>query len=144
VPLVPNGSTDGGRASSPLNEAHRGVNMIFIVTKYAVTALVVVIASEIAKRSDKIGALIVSLPLVTVMVMVWLYLENQGTQKVANHAYYTFWYVLPTLPMFLLVPYLLGRGLNFWLALLSGLVLTAVLFVALATISRQFGLDLEP
>jgi uncharacterized membrane protein (GlpM family) len=117
--------------------------MLFIVSKYAITALLVVIVSEVAKRSDKIGALIASLPLVTVMVMVWLYVENQGIEKVANHAYYTFWYVLPTLPMFLLMPFLLLKGLNFWLALAASVLATVVSFFVVVYIARHFGVDLE-
>jgi hypothetical protein len=74
--------------------------MLLIVTKCAVTALIVVLVSEIAKRSDKLGALIASLPLVTVMVMIWLYLEDQGAEKVARHAYYAFWYAVLRCPCF--------------------------------------------
>jgi hypothetical protein len=74
--------------------------MAFLILKYAVTALVIVVVSEVAKRSDRAGALIASLPLVTVMAMIWLYVEKQPDAKIANHAYYTFWYVLPTMPMF--------------------------------------------
>lgn len=118
--------------------------MLLIVTKYAVTSLVIVLVSELAKRSDKIGALIASLPLVTVMVMIWLYLENQGTGKVARHAYYTFWYVLPTLPMFLVTPALLNRGWNFWIALGCGLGVTAVCFLTTAVIAKQFNITLMP
>ena len=84
--------------------------MYLLITKYAVTAFVIVLVSEIAKRSDRLGALIASLPLVTVMVMIWLHIENQGTEKIANHAWYTFWYVLPTLPMFLLKRFARGRA----------------------------------
>src|SRR3954467_13886252 len=98
--------------------------MIFVVMKYAVTALIIVAVSEIAKRSDRVGALISSLPLVTVLVMIWLHLERQGTAKISNHAYYTFWYVLPTMPMFLLMPWMLTRGIGFWTSLLAGCSLT--------------------
>ena len=73
--------------------------------KYAITALMVVLVSEFAKRSDKLGGFIAALPLVTILTLVWLYLEHQSTEKIANHAYYTFWYVIPTLPMFLIFPY---------------------------------------
>ena len=118
--------------------------MLLIVTKYAVTSLVIVFVSELAKRSDKFGALIASLPLVTVMVMIWLYLENQGTDKVARHAYYTFWYVLPTLPMFLLMPVLLYRGVNFWLALGIGFAVTMLAFAGSAIVAKQFGVELLP
>jgi hypothetical protein len=84
--------TETRRSVEPTEDS-RGAQMLLIVTKYAVTAFVVVLVSELAKRSDKIGALVASLPMVTVLVMIWLYMENQGTEKVARHAYYTFWYV---------------------------------------------------
>ena len=88
--------------------------MTLLITKYAVTAFVIVLVSELAKRSDRLGALISSLPFVTIMVMVWLHLEKQGTEKLASHAFYTFWYVIPTIPMFLLLPWLLHKGTGFW------------------------------
>ncbi|HNT28504.1 MAG TPA: DUF3147 family protein [bacterium] len=118
--------------------------MMLLVVKYAATALVVVVVSEFAKRSDKLGALIASLPLVTIMVMFWLYAEKQGTEKVANHAYYTFWYVIPTLPMFLLMPWLLRRGTGFWAALGLSVLLTAACFVLTAFIAKRFGVELIP
>lgn len=80
--------------------------MNWIIFKYLLTAGMIVIISEIAKKSDRLGGLIAALPLVTVLTLIWLYIENQPNEKIANHAYYTFWYVLPTLPMFLVFPYL--------------------------------------
>jgi hypothetical protein len=121
-----------------------GKTMGFVLFKYAVTAFVIVSVSEVAKRTDKLGALISSLPLVTVMVMVWLYVEKQGSQKIANHAYYTFWYVIPTLPMFLLMPWLLGRGVPFGWALAACVVLTFACFVLTALAAKRFGVDLIP
>ena len=64
--------------------------MAFLIMKYFTTAFVIVLVSEVAKRSDKLGALISSLPFVTIMVMIWLYIEKQGNNKIANHAFYTF------------------------------------------------------
>ena len=116
--------------------------MLFLAFKYAATAAVIVVVSELAKRSDRLGALVAALPIVTVMAMIWLYVERQGTDKIANHAWYTFWYVLPTLPMFLVVPLLLRNGLNFWLALVAGIAITAALFMALAVVLRRFGIEL--
>ena len=118
--------------------------MLMLVIKYAVTAVVIVLVSEVAKRSDKLGALIASLPFVTIMVMIWLYLERQGSQKIGNHAYYTFWYVLPTLPMFLVMPWLLAKGTNFWLALAICAAVTAASFVLTALLARRFGVNLLP
>jgi hypothetical protein len=101
--------------------------MSYIIFKYLITALVIVLASEIAKMSDKFGALIVSLPLMTILTLVWLYIDGAGQEKVSNHAYYTFWYVLPTLPMFLVFPFLLERY-GFWIALGLSCLMTILIF----------------
>jgi len=113
----------------------------WIITKYLITATVVVLVSELAKRSDKLGAFVAALPLVTVLVLIWLYVENQPTEKIANHAWYTFWYVLPTLPMFLVFPALLPR-LGFWLTLLVSAMITVIFFGVFALVLRRFGIHL--
>ncbi|MDZ4743685.1 MAG: DUF3147 family protein [Verrucomicrobiota bacterium] len=118
--------------------------MIQMIIKYLVTAFVIVAVSEIAKRTDRMGALLASLPLVTVMVMIWLYLEKQGTEKIANHAYYTFWYVIPTLPMFLAMPLLLSKGVHFWLALTICIAITVICFAITAWLTKFFGITLMP
>lgn len=116
-----------------------------IVLKYLITAGLVVLISEVARRSDKLGALIAALPMVTVLAMSWMFFELKGTQqteKIANHAYYTFWYVIPTMPMFLLMPWMLRKGIHYGWSLLAGCVLTALLFVFTAWIMKRFGIEL--
>ena len=115
--------------------------MTYLLTKYLLTAAVVVLVSEIAKRSDKLGGLVAALPLVTVLALIWLYVEGQPQQKIANHAWYTFWYVVPTLPMFLAFPVLLPR-LGFWPTLLACVVITVVCFGLFALAVRRFGIEL--
>jgi hypothetical protein len=115
--------------------------MAWIITKYLVTAAVVVLVSELAKRSDKLGGFVAALPLVTVLALIWLYVEQQPQAKIANHAWYTFWYVVPTLPMFLAFPVLLPR-LGFWPTLLCCIVLTVACFGAFALAVRRFGVEL--
>jgi hypothetical protein len=97
--------------------------------------------SEAAKRSDRFGGFIAALPLVTILTLIWLYIENQPQTKIANHAWYTFWYVLPTLPMFLAFPALLGR-LGFWPALAVCALITILCFGALAFVGQKYGLEL--
>ncbi|SFW27488.1 DUF3147 family protein [Luteibacter sp. UNCMF366Tsu5.1] len=115
--------------------------MPWIITKYAITAAVVVLVSEVAKRSDRLGALIASLPMVTLLALTWLYIEKQPAEKIANHAWYTFWYVVPTLPMFLLFPWLLNR-FGFWPSLGLSAVVTIVCFVLFAWMVRPWGIRL--
>jgi len=115
--------------------------MAWLISKYLITAAVVVVVSEAAKRSDRLGGLIAALPLVTVLALIWLYVERQPQVKIANHAWYTFWYVVPTLPMFLAFPLLLPR-LGFWPTLLACVVITVVCFWLFALLVRRFGIEL--
>ncbi len=115
--------------------------MTWIITKYLLTAGIVVFISEVAKRSDKLGGFIAALPLVTFLTLTWLYIENQSEEKIANHAYYTFWYVIPTLPMFLLFPYLLPK-LGFWLTMGASVVLAVICFGIFVLIMKNFGVNL--
>jgi hypothetical protein len=115
--------------------------MTWIVTKYLITAAMVVLISEAAKRSDRLGGLLAALPLVTVLTMIWLFVEKQPTAKIANHAWYTFWYVIPTLPMFLVFPSLINRW-GFWVALTASAVITIACFALFASVLRRFGIEL--
>ncbi|MEQ1657197.1 MAG: DUF3147 family protein [Hylemonella sp.] len=115
--------------------------MAWLITKYLLTAALVVLISELAKRSDRLGGLLAALPLVTVLTLIWHYVEKQPPDKIANHAWYTFWYVLPTLPMFLAFPLLLPR-LGFWPSLLACALITVACFGLLALLLRHFGIEL--
>jgi hypothetical protein len=115
--------------------------MAWIITKYFLTAAVVVLVSELAKRSDRLGGFVAALPLVTILALIWLYLEHQPPEKIANHAWYTFWYVIPTLPMFLVFPALLPR-LGFWPTLAACVLVTAACFGLFALAVRRFGIEL--
>ncbi|MEX2470110.1 MAG: DUF3147 family protein [Pseudohongiellaceae bacterium] len=113
----------------------------FILSKYLITAALVVVISEVAKHLPRLGALIAALPTVTILVLVWMYLEDQPAQRLADHAWFTFWYALPTLPMFVVFPFLLDR-FGFWGALGFSTGLTVMCFVGLALVLRGFGVEL--
>jgi len=115
-----------------------------LITKFLVTSFIIVLVSEIVKRTEKIGALIAALPFVTIMVMIWLHVENQGVEKIANHAFYTLWFVVPTLPMFAQMPIMLRKGYNFWLTLGVGVLVTFASFLVTVWIGKKFGVELMP
>jgi len=115
--------------------------MTWIITKYLLTAGMVVLISEIAKRSDKLGGFIAALPLVTLLTLTWLYIEDQSEEKIANHAYYTFWYVIPTLPMFLIFPYLLPK-LGFWMTMGISIAVTVICFGLFTLLMKNFEVQL--
>jgi hypothetical protein len=115
--------------------------MLWLISKYAITAFMVVLISETAKRSDRLGGLLAALPLVTVLVLIWMKLEGQAQEKIAAHAWYTFWYVVPTLPMFILFPFLYQRT-GFWPTLGLSCLLTVALFALWALLLKRFGIAL--
>ena len=115
--------------------------MTWIITKYLLTAGMVVFISEVAKRSDKLGGFIAALPLMTLLTLIWLFIENQSEEKIGNHAYYTFWYVIPTLPMFLLFPYLLPK-VGFWITMGASIFITVICFGLFALVIKSFGVHL--
>ena len=98
--------------------------------------------SEIGKRLPATAAIVASLPLVSVLGMIFLWHQRPDVANMAAHSQATFWYVLPSLPMFLLIPALLSRGVSFWAALGSGCALTVGLYLAMVSLGPRFGLDL--
>ena len=115
--------------------------MAWLIVKYCVTAGLIVLLSEVAKRFDRLGGLLAALPMVTVLTLIWMRLDKAPEEKIGNHAWYTFWYVLPTLPMFLAFPFLLPR-IGFWPSLAASAVITLACFAAFAWIVRRFGIVL--
>ena len=116
--------------------------MLYLLVKAALSGAVIAIASEVARRWPGWGALIVSLPLVSVLAMIWLWRDTHDPVRLAAHAEGTFWFVLPSLPMFLLIPALIRGGMSFWLALALGCALTMALYSGMVWAGPKFGLRL--
>lgn len=116
--------------------------MLYLAIKAAISGIIVAIVSEVAKRYPGFGALIASLPLVSVLGMIWLWHDKPDVPNMAAHVQATFWFVLPSLPMFLLVPWLLRSGIGFWVALAIGCALTILLYLAMTLFGPRFGLRL--
>lgn len=116
--------------------------MFYLALKALISGALIAIASTLAKRYPGFGALIASLPLVSVLGMMWLWHDRPDAENMAAHAGATFWYVLPSLPMFLLIPALLRHGIGFWTALIVGCCLTIALYAAMTWAGPRFGLRL--
>ena len=116
--------------------------MLYLILKATISGILIAAASTLAKRYPGFGALIASLPLVSVLGMIWLWRDKPDAENMAVHASATFWYVIPSLPMFLLIPALLRHGVAFWMALAAGCLLTVVLYALMTWIGPKFGLQL--
>lgn len=116
--------------------------MLFLFIKAGLSGVIVAAVSEVAKRYPGFGGMIASLPLVSVLGMIWLWNETADAKRMADHSTATFWFVLPSLPMFLLIPELLRRNVNFWPALAAGCILTFALYGIVILMAGRLGFKL--
>ena len=116
--------------------------MLYAIIKALLSGVIVATVSETARRSPAAGALVASLPIVSVLGMIWLWRDTHDVERLAAHAGATFWYVLPSLPMFLVMPALLRHGIGFWASLGLVCALTVVLYLGLTLVLARFGITL--
>ena len=116
--------------------------MLYLIAKAVISGILIAVASEVARRWPGWGALIVSLPLVSILAMLWLWRDTHDPVRMTAHVEATFWFVLPSLPMFLLIPAMLRQGSAFWTALVAGCILTIALYFAMTWLGPRIGLRL--
>ena len=108
--------------------------------KLLISALVILFVTKIQLFHDRLSALLIALPLTSLLAIIWMRAEGQGSDRIANHAEATFWFVLPSLPMFLLIPWMLRQGSSFWIALAAGCALTVALYFIMVLFGPRVGI----
>lgn len=116
--------------------------MLAYATKIVVTTALVVAISEIAKRSSFWGAALASIPLTSVLAFIWLHVDGEGADKIAALSSGVFWLVIPSLLLFVLLPWLLKSGWPFWPALLGSIVATSAAYALMAWLLARLGIAL--
>lgn len=116
--------------------------MAYYLVKIAITTILIVLISEIAKRSSLIGAILASVPLVSVLAMIWLYIDTRDVGKVSTLSGSVFWLVLPSLALFVALPLLLKYGINFYISMGISIVITIGCYFLMITILNYFGIKL--
>lgn len=116
--------------------------MIYYCIKVFLSAVIIVAIAEISKRSTGLAALLAALPLTSLLAFVWLYIDGASSARIGALSSQIFWLVLPSLILFLLLPILLNRGLNFWLSLGVSAGVTALSYLALLPLLRRMGVEL--
>ena len=116
--------------------------MLYFILKAALSGVIIAAISTVSQRYPGFGALIASLPMISVLGMIWLWRDRPDPANMADHAQATFWFVLPSLPMFLAIPAMLRAGVNFWVALIAGCLLTIALYSLMIWLAPRVGLRL--
>ena len=116
--------------------------MWLYIIKLFVSAGVIAAVTEIAKRNNLLASIIHSLPLTSLLAFIWLYSETKDAQLIGKHSFGTFWFVLPTLPMFLALPWLINKGLGFWPSLLLCITGTVGLYYLTMRLLAACGVQL--
>ena len=114
--------------------------MIYTIIKVVITSLLIVAISELSKRSSLLGAIFASLPLTSVLAMLWLYIDTKDVAKVTGLATSIFWLVIPSLVFFISLPILLKKGLNFYLSMGLSISVTAGSYLLMIAILARFGI----
>jgi hypothetical protein len=115
--------------------------MLYALAKAALSGALVLAVSEAAKRSPTWGGLIASLPLISVLAFIWLWADTKDLSRIAAQSHSTFWFVLPSLPMFLALPWILREGFGFWAALILSCVLTVLLYSGTIWLLSKLGIE---
>ena len=116
--------------------------MIYLLIKAALSGAIVAAVSEIARRYPGWGGLLASLPLTSLLAMIWLWRDSHDPARVAELTSGTFWFILPSLPMFLVLPALLRSGVAFWLAMALSIAGTLALYAIWFWIAPKAGIKL--
>lgn len=117
--------------------------------KLIISAALIYFVNEIVITRSRplLGSMIASLPLVSIITFIWIWAglketPSEQVEKLASHSTGVFWFVLPSLPMFLIFPVLLRKGISFWPSILICCLITMVLYAAMAMVLKRFGMDL--
>lgn len=110
--------------------------------KILVAAIIIIAVTEVSKRVPRVGGLILSLPITSIIALIWFFAIERNSEKVAVLSLSTFWFVLPSLLFFLVLPLLLRSGFSFVAALLIACGMTAVAYAVWPALLRRFGIEL--
>jgi hypothetical protein len=116
--------------------------MLYFIIKCTLSGIIVGVVSEVAKRSPALGALVASLPLVSLLAIIWLWRDTGDSERIASQVETTFWYIVPSLPMFLVLPAMLRAGIGFWPSIGASCAMTIVLYLVTAWVLARFGIQL--
>ena len=108
------------------------------ILKVLISAIVIAGASELSKRSSFLAALLISLPLTSVLAFIWVYIEQKDVVKIAAMSYSVLWLIIPSLTFFIILPLALNNGLNFYVSIVASSLLTAIAYAIFSYVLTKY------
>lgn len=116
--------------------------MAYYITKLIITALLIVLISEIAKRSSLAGALLAAIPLVSILAMIWMYVDTNNSDSAIEFSNRIVWLITPSMTLFIVFPLLIKKGLGFYPSMLVSILMTIFAYYSVIFILEKFGIEL--
>lgn len=118
------------------------VEILQFIVKTLVSALIIAMIATLSKRLPFIGALIASLPLTSILAMIWLYEDTKDIARITQLSYNVFWLVIPSLIFFVTLPFLLKRNIGFYWSLMGSSIVLIITYFAFVKLLRAFKIDI--
>ena len=116
--------------------------MKYYLIKLIISSRIIVLVSEISKRSSFFGAILESIPIITVLSMIWLYIDTEDIDRIKNFLNNIFLMVIPSLVLLISLPFLINIGLNFWPSLAIPICFTVIFYILTILILSNYGTNL--
>ncbi len=116
--------------------------MVYYITKLIITTVLIVLISEIAKRSSLAGALLAAIPLVSILAMTWMYVDTNNSVSAVEFSNRIVWLITPSMTLFILFPLMIKKGLSFYPSMFISVVMTIIAYYSVIFILGKFGIKL--
>jgi len=116
--------------------------MIYYIIKVLLSSITIVAITEISKRSSLFGSIVASLPIVSLLAFIWMYIDTKDTVKIAQLSHGIFWLVIPSLLFFILFPFLLKKNIDFWFSLSISIVVMVISYFLMLFIFKKIGITI--
>jgi hypothetical protein len=116
--------------------------MIQYIIKIFLSSIIIVVVSEASKKSSYVGGIFASVPLISVLAIIWLYIDTKDIGKISQLSTNIFWLVIPSLSLFLILPLMLKMKIDFYLALSASILIMILFYYLIIFILGKFGIQL--
>ena len=116
--------------------------MAYYITKLIITSLLIVLISEIGKRSSLVGALLAAIPLVSILAMTWMYIDTESSKSAVEFSQRIVWLIAPSITLFLVFPFMIQKGFGFYISMAVSIMLTVMAYYSVIFILGKFGIKL--